>query len=697
MTKKGWRYAVISICAGLLLIGGVYIVTNRTTQLTNRLGDEKSPYLLQHASNPIWWQPWGDDALTLAKKHDRPIFLSIGYSTCYWCHFMEEDSFEKQDVADLLNASFISIKVDREEYPEVDKRYMSALVASQGQGGWPLSGFLLPDGTPFFMASTIPHDKFITLLKRVADAWEQDREGLKKTGEQFSRVLSELLDTPVQKQDIDDAVFDQFFKSTQREYDTRYGGYGQGQKFPRPYLFRQLLREYHRMGNKEALNQVVHSLDVMIRGGFHDWVGGGFHRYTVDREWKVPHFEKMLYDNADLVKTLVEAYQITKNPAYKTVVGWTLDWLAKEMTHPKGGFYAALDAGKYEKEGEFYVWDYEELKTLLGDDLEAHQQVFEISKQGNFEGKTVFYMPPEQEWTLDQTLFMESRERLAKARSKRTRPHTDDKVIVAWNGLMIGALSKAYQVFGDDNYLHAAQKAAAFIRTELWDPKQGLKRYWRDGGSKNPGVLDDYAFLIDGLLELFQADSDPTWFNWAQEVQSVQDRLFWSDKEEVYYYSDRDRPIKIKDFEDSALPSGISMSAFNLLRFSSFTTDAATRERALTILKNMMSKMTRAPMYYPNMLMAMDYAQARPKEVIVLESPTNLETMVAINSEFQPNKVQLFYNPEKNPATNMGAIPFLKGKTVSNKDGPTFFICEQGRCQLPTTDLQKAMALILKK
>lgn len=657
----------------------------------NRLIHEKSPYLVQHATNPIWWYPWGEEALSAARRENKPIFLSIGYSTCYWCHFMEKDSFEKQDVADILNKYFIAIKVDREERPEVDNIYMTALVSITGAGGWPMSMFLTPDGHPFFGASTIPHDNFISILTQIADAWKTEEPRIRESGGQIAEHLSRYLNPSSGPADIDESLFHSFFREMRDNFDETHAGFGGGgNKFPRPHLLSALLRVHRRSGDSEALRMAASTLKAMARGGIHDQLAGGFHRYSVDPAWDIPHFEKMLYDNAGLAVAYLEAYQVTGDNEFAQVARKTLNWILAEMTHPDGGFYSAQDAGDFGKEGEYYAWSQEELTRILSpQEFEHIQKIFQITKYGNFEeNKNVFHVPEDLPLPDDQdTVYAGAHRKLLKARAKRPRPRLDDKVLTDWNGLAIAAMARGYQALGDKKYLSAAQKAATFIRTRMQDKDGQLFHRWRDGEAAHRGLLDDYAFLIHGLLELYQSDFDDAWFLWAVELQTIQDKLFWDEKGGAYFIAGTRDPtlvVRSKDFEDMAIPSGNSIAALNLLRLSGFTYKNAYRDAANQVIRASGGTLTRSPAACPQLLIALDYAQDRSKEIAIvgsMKNPVAKDMILSLRKTFLPNKVVAFGSGEKPDEK----ILLLEGKLAA--DGkPTGYVCEDGACRLPASD-----------
>lgn len=532
----------------------------------NRLGQEKSPYLLQHKDNPVWWYAWGEDAFKAAKEQDKPIFLSIGYSTCYWCHVMEKDSFEIQEVADVLNQHYIAIKIDREERPDIDQIYMDAVIALTGHGGWPMSVFLTPDLKPFYGGTFFYRDQFIKILLRLAEIWIEQRQDILTSSEEMTVFLKRDENTSATGAQLPrNETIEKAFQQLERTFDTHHGGFGSAPKFP-PTAQIEFLIKYSQKKGPAALNIALFTLEKMARGGIYDHLGGGFARYSVDEEWLVPHFEKMLYDNALLAHAYLEASQHaegSQQEIFTDVARETLDYILREMTSPEGGFYSAQDAGEVGKEGEFYVWKFEEVRELAN--------IFNISESGNFEhGMNVLSMPSEIDWKIrSYPEVAKSLRDLLKLRAQRPHPHLDDKILTSWNGLMIAAMSKAAVVLNQPKYLSAAIAAANFIKGRLFVDGKLLRRY-RDNHAAIDATLEDYAYLIEGLLELYDASKDQNWLSFAQELQAVQDLAFWDVKNSGYIYSRaKDLIVTKKDFMDSATPSGNSVALSNLIRLAS--------------------------------------------------------------------------------------------------------------------------------
>ena len=571
---------------------------------TNRLIREKSPYLLQHAHNPVDWYPWGEEAFKKARQEQKLIFLSVGYSTCHWCHVMERESFSDPAIAKIMNRSFVSIKVDREERPDVDRIYMSFVQATTGSGGWPMSVFLTPDLKPFFGGTYFPPEDrrgrpgFRTLLLRIAEAWGKDREKILASTERFTQALQKLANASVgDVGGLQKPVLERTYQKFKQSYDATHGGFGRAPKFPRPVVFNFLLRYYARSGERDALQMTLHTLRAMARGGLQDHVGGGFHRYSTDATWHVPHFEKMLYGQAQLAISYADAYQITRDPFFSETVRSILDYVLRDMRGPEGEFYCAEDAdslrehGKPEHgEGAFYVWDAGQIEKALGREQAAIFNFYygaepsgnvppELDIQGEFKGMNILIVRHSLAETARQfdksapevrELLAAARQKLLAARAGRPRPARDDKVLTAWNGLMISGFARAAQVLDEPRYLEAARAAASFLQGRLYDPKAGiLKRRYRAGHVAINGFLDDYAFLIQGLLDLYEASFDVRWLSWAVQLQQMQDQLFWDSKHGGYFATSGDDPsilVRMRDDYDGAEPSPNSVAAMNLLR-----------------------------------------------------------------------------------------------------------------------------------
>ncbi|MCI0698968.1 thioredoxin domain-containing protein [candidate division KSB1 bacterium] len=700
----------------------------------NRLINEKSPYLLQHAFNPVDWYAWGEEAVEKARQENKPIFLSIGYSTCHWCHVMERESFENPDIAKIMNEYFVCIKVDREERPDVDKVYMTAVQAMTGSGGWPMSVWLTPNLQPFFAGTYFPPDSrygrpgFPDLLKRLHTAWMEQREQVVQSGEQIIKVLQEhtalsaapdsaLLFTPTLR-----TAYSQFYSS----FDERLGGFGNVPKFPRPVAFNFLLRYYARHNEKGALEMTLATLRKMWAGGMYDHLGGGFHRYSVDAYWRVPHFEKMLYDQAQLVCSYLEAYQITHDAFFANVVRDVLDYVLRDMTHPEGGFYSAEDADsapdpahpEEKEEGAFYLWRQQEIVDLLGkENAEIFNYCYGVSDTGNtisdpqgeFHDKNVLYAA----YTVADAarrfkrseaeiaaILDEARKKLFEARKIRPRPHLDDKIITAWNGLMISAFARAHQVLDEPKYLQAAERAASFVLNKLYNaPTKTLTRRYRDGEAKYPAHLDDYAFLTQGLIDLYEAEFDIKWLEKAVALTETQNRLFWDKNGSGFFdTSGEDETILLRTKEDydGAEPSGNSIAALNLLRLSQMLDNKQWWDMAEQTLRLFGNRLQSAPHAMPQMLAAIDFSLDKPKQIIIAgksNAPDTRAMLHAVHERFIPNKILLLADGGEGQVYLGKFLPIIE--SVKMLDGKaTAYVCENYACQLPTTEVEVIVGLL---
>ena len=678
--------------------------------MPNRLIHEKSPYLLQHAHNPVDWYPWGDEAFTKARTENKPIFLSVGYSTCHWCHVMERESFENEAIAAQLNRDFVSIKVDREERPDIDRIYMTYVQATSGSGGWPMSVWLTPDLRPFVGGTYFPPENrygragFPTLLDRIAAAWRDDRDKIEQSSiDVLGQLRRYATDSPGS---MGPAALDSGFSFWRRTFDSQLGGFGQAPKFPRPVTFNFLLRYWARTKNEEALDMVLVTLRAMARGGMNDQLGGGFHRYSVDENWFVPHFEKMLYDQAQLAVSYLEAFQITGQPEFSAVVRRVLDYVLRDMTHPEGAFYSAEDADSvidpanpHEKgEGAFYIWAWNEIESLLGRPAArwfAYRYGVEPAgnvrndPHGEFTGRNILFEAHSIEETAHhfeanpaqvESAMRAAEEKLMQARAKRTRPHLDDKILAAWNGLMISAFAKAGAVLGEDRYLEAARRAADFITAKMIDSEGRLHRRFRDGETAIPGFLDDYAAFVQGLLDLYEARFNPEDLKLAGKLATRMVDLF-EDHEAGGFFStsgnDPNLVMRIKDDYDGAEPSGNALAALDLLRLASITGNTAFRESAERALQAFAGKMSDQPAGLPQMLVAWEWASGKPAEVIFAgeQDDPGLKAMhSAVLRRFLPHRVLAM---SQDTPTRFSAVEGLA----------TAYLCENFTCRLPQTNL----------
>jgi len=699
----------------------------------NRLAFEKSPYLLQHAHNPVDWYPWGAEAFAKARNENKPIFLSIGYSTCHWCHVMERESFETDEIAKILNDHFVAIKVDREERPDIDRVYMAFVQATTGAGGWPMSVWLTPDLKPFAGGTYYPPEDrwgrpgFKSILLNIADAWQTDPKAVVASAENVTHQLRQF--TAVRADptlELEKSLLEEGYRQIQASYEPTYGGFGGAPKFPNPVTFNFLLRYYeralrHKAGPgspPDALTMTLFSLKKMADGGIHDHLGGGFHRYAVDTEWHVPHFEKMLYDQAQLACSYLEAYQLSREPFYADVARDILDYVLRDMTGKDGQFYSAEDAdsplpGNSAKlgEGAFYIWEQREIAEALGtNSADLFNYYYGVLPQGNapsdpldeFRNQNILIVRHTFEEAAKQFGLSSGviRDRLAAARitlrdvrSKRPRPHLDDKTLTAWNGLMISAFARAFQILDDPRYLQAALTATAFIEANLIDQQTGqLRRRYREGEAAIYGFADDYAFFIQGLLDLYEASFDVKYLTRAGELQKKQNDLFWDTAEGGYFSTtdlDASVILRLKDDTDGAEPSANAIAILNLLRLSQMTDKPEFRQKAEQALSLFTGRLHRAPQAMPQMLVAFDYHLDPPQQIIIAGEPHAPDTRAMlreVNAHFIPHKILLLADGGAGQATLAGFMEFIK--TVKPINGrATAYVCEDYGCQQPTADL----------
>ncbi len=657
-------------------------------RFTNRLAAEKSPYLRQHAHNPVDWYPWGQEAISRASIENKPIFLSIGYATCHWCHVMEHESFENEQVAEVLRNDFIAIKVDREERPDLDQIYMSAVQAMTGRGGWPMSVFLSPDLKPFWGGTYFPRESFLNILSQISRVWKFEREKIEENAKQIYGMLAQMSEGQRQTGEIDDTVFTAAVAQSAQTFDPEWGGFGGAPKFPRPSQLRLLLRIARRTGDDRVLAMVGHTGLRMAAGGLYDHVGGGFARYSVDEKWEIPHFEKMLYDNAGLVSLYLELFQYTRNPIFAQVARETLDYVLRDMTHPEGGFYSAEDADSEGHEGKFYVWDDEELRSILtGDEYEDVREYFDVSRRGNFEGKNhLMLQDPNDFLARGQGHLAAALKKLHEVRSRRIRPLRDEKILTSWNGLMIGAMARGYQVLGEQKYLDAARKAAAFIRKHLQKPDR-LMRRWCDGEAGIAGTLDDYAYLIEGLLQL--GESDGSVYPQALDLQAQQDERFWDSTKAGYFYTDGSDPtvlVRTKQAEDEAVPNPNGISALNLLKIHHLTLDENRKRQAERMFELFGPLAMKYPAYFASLVSAYDFYSDEAKEVVIAgpsDSPDKTLLLEVLHGIYAPNKVVV-----SDPASSQ--LRLAQGK-AGEGGRPTAYVCQGNSCRKPTSDPKELM------
>lgn len=663
---------------------------------TNELIHETSPYLLQHAHNPVNWYPWGGKAMKKAKDENKLLIISIGYSACHWCHVMEHESFEDTSVAKIMNDNFISIKVDREVRPDVDQVYMDAAQLITGRGGWPLNAIALPDGRPIYAGTYFPKDNWKQLLLYFADYWKNHHDEALERAIEITHGIKQL-DTitpasPSTGFEARDRA--QIFTAFDSTFDYEKGGRRGAPKFPMPINYQYLLRNYFYTKNEKALKAVTVTLDNMMNGGIYDQVGGGFARYSVDADWEIPHFEKMLYDNAQLVSLYSEAYQLTKNERYKEVVYETLEFIEREMSDTSGGFYSALDADSQGEEGKYYVWSYEELKAILGSDFEEFTKVFKVSQGGNFEGKNnlVRYktpaLPAGRQDTRHKTEEIAGwMRKLLAARNKRIRPGLDDKVLTAWNALMLKGYIDAYNGFGDKRFLDRALKSADFIKQKMLQPDFNLMRYYKNGKSSVNGFLDDYSFTCEAFIDLYEVTFDEQWLTLANNITGYAVQHFYNLNNGLFFYTSiSDEPLIARKTEtsDNVIPASNSSMAKVLYRLGLLYDNDNYIEKSKRMLSNMKENMLGYPSYYANWAILMDYFIDEPYEVaIVGENADKLRG--DFEKQFLPGCIML-------GSKTQGSLPLLQDKF---KNGETLiYVCKNKTCQLPVKSVEEAVKQI---
>ncbi|HEY0549196.1 MAG TPA: thioredoxin domain-containing protein [Verrucomicrobiae bacterium] len=672
---------------------------------TNRLAREKSPYLLQHAHNPVEWFAWGDDAFEKARRENKPIFLSIGYSTCHWCHVMERESFESEELAQFLNGHFVSIKVDREERPDVDKIYMTFVQAMTGSGGWPLNVFLTPDRKPFFGGTYWPPESkygrpsFLQVLQQIATAWQTKTNDILSSAEKLHQQLADMTARESTNRFVLGKVaLQNAGLQLKQGFDEKHGGFGSAPKFPSPSHPRFLLRYGTRYHDDEAVRMVLFTCEKMAAGGIYDQLGGGFSRYSVDAQWLVPHFEKMLYDNAQLVQLYLDAYLISSDAKYADVVRDVLRYVLRDMTHPDGGFYSAEDADSEGKEGKFYAWTTTELKQLLtGEEFEVATKYFDVTDKGNFvdhsdpnplPNQNVLSIANPEAAKGREALLESAKKKMFDVRAKRVRPHLDDKVLASWNGLMLGAIARAGILLDDQAYLAAAEKNVAFLKSKLWDANtKTLYHRWRDGQRDQTQLLESYAFLLSGVIDLYEATLKPEHLDFAIALAESMIARFHDAKDGGFWQSTgdaKDLILRVKDDYDGAEPSGNAVAAMSLLKLAAITERKDLREAADKTLRLFSDRLQQLPQAVPFLLAALDFSSEEPRRAVIV-GEGDRALLRGAHSAFQPNKVVL---------GNAGAVePFAK--TLKPRDEkPTAYVCTGTACQPPTHDPSKLKSLL---
>ncbi len=671
--------------------------------MPNRLAQESSPYLLQHAQNPVDWYPWGPEALARARAEQKPIFLSIGYSACHWCHVMEHESFENDEIAALLNQNFVCIKVDREERPDLDQIYMQAVQLISGRGGWPMSVFLTPELEPFFGGTYWPPTSrmgmpgFDRVLAAVLDAWNQRRDQVAEQSRALVERIRQLGNLGGPAAPLDRRVLEAAAASLERVFDHRHGGFGGAPKFPHPMDLRLLLRQARREGREAMREMVTLTLDKMAAGGIYDQLGGGFHRYSVDERWLVPHFEKMLYDNALLLSCYVEAYQATGNVDYARVARETADYVLREMTDPQGGFYSTLDADSEAEEGKFYVWTPAELVEHLGEEpARRFAYVYDVTEAGNFEGHNILNRPK----TLAQCApilnvdqaelaaeLAQSRTKLLEVRSRRVWPALDDKVLVCWNALMIDSLALAGAALGEPRYVNAAAGAADFILRAMSAPEGRLYHCWRQGQAKLSAYLDDYAALIGALITLYETTGEDRWIERATQLTDVTLAHFSDPDGGAFFYTADDHESLIdrpKDAIDSSVPSGNGLLATALLRLGKLSGRAGDTDAATRILQSYARLIEQSPTSAGQMLLALDFHLGPTPELVLVGPAAQVAGAVAdFYRHFLPNRVLAWRSDDLAEARGPLAITFQEKRPEGGE--LTLYVCQNFACQAPVT------------
>ncbi len=689
---------------------------------SNRLSQEKSPYLLQHANNPVDWYPWGAEAFEKAAKENKPIFLSIGYSTCHWCHVMEHESFEDPGVAELMNRAFVSIKVDREERPDIDNIYMSVCQMTTGSGGWPLTIIMTPDKKPFFAATYIPKENrfgrvgMLQLVPRIEEIWKAKQPDIQESANQITEALQQL-SPGVLGERPDESHLSAAYDQLRQRYDEWHGGFGSAPKFPTPHHFYFLLRYWKRTENPTALEIVEQTLLAMRRGGIYDHLGFGFHRYSTDRMWLVPHFEKMLYDQAMLAIAYTEAYQATGRREFERTAREILEYVSRDMTSPEGGFYSAEDADSEGEEGKFYFWTETEIRKILNpEEAEFCLYAYHVRKEGNFidpvtgtgGSENILHMEkPISE--LASALKMSEKEfesqietirrKLFAHRKKRTHPYKDDKVLTDWNGLMIAAFAKAAQVFGDSAYLETARRSVNFIEKKMRNQDGSLIHRYRDGEASLPAHIDDYAFMIWGLRELYEACFDVQYLRTALDLNQYLLAHFWDDQSGGFFFTAdnaEDLLVRRKELYDGAIPSGNSVAMLNLLCLARMTANTDLEQKAEMLSRAFSGNISEAPSAHTQMMVAVDFALGPSYEIVIAgnsDSPGTQEMLAAIRKRFLPNKVVLLRPEDPHADEILSIAPYTRNQT-GMEGKTTAYVCQNFVCNQPTTDIKQMLKFL---
>ena len=676
-------------------------------QFTNKLADESSPYLLQHAHNPVNWYPWGEEALQRAKEEDKPVLVSIGYSACHWCHVMEHESFEDEETAKLMNDNFINIKIDREERPDLDHIYMDAVQAIVGSGGWPLNVFLTPDKKPFYGGTYFPPQRAFNraswkeVLQGVSNLFKEKRQEVEAQAEELTQHIGRSDINPLAKKitlDTGEEVFkkeqcDDIFAAIMKQADKKWGGFGNAPKFPQTFTINYLLRYYHYTKHEDALKQACLSLDKMIQGGIYDQVGGGFARYSTDAEWMAPHFEKMLYDNALLIRTLSDAYQVTKNSYYKKTIQQTIDFIERELSNKAGGFYSALDADSESEEGKFYVWSYDEVNNTLGDEAKLFCEYYDVTPGGNWEHKNILrILVPLHDFATEKNIdevkleqqLRSSEEKLLKERSKRIRPQTDDKILLGWNALMITALCKASAALGMRQYKESAIRNLDFLFSNFRASNNSFEFYhtYKEGVAKYPAFLDDYAYLIEACISLQEITSDNKYIELAESLTAYVLENFTSSGEDFFYYSGKkqtDVIVRKKEIYDGAVPSGNSVMAFDLYYLSVIFDNSNWKEKAVGLVSSLSDLVIKYPTSFGNWASLLIDVFADINEIAICGDGFE-KLRDELLQYFIPNKVVQCTNDP-----NEKKYPLIAQKSISSQ--PLVYLCRNYTCLSPVDNI----------
>ncbi|HOO57043.1 MAG TPA: thioredoxin domain-containing protein [bacterium] len=679
----------------------------------NKLITEKSPYLLQHAHNPVNWYPWGNEAFKKASDENKPVFLSIGYSTCHWCHVMAHESFEDPATAEILNENFISIKVDREERPDIDAAYMAVCQAMTGSGGWPLTIIMTPDRKPFFAGTYFPPEDrqgmrgFKTVLAQIVRLWKEENPRVLESAESISQLFDKETKDAAGKS-IDESIMTKAAGAFASMYDEEYGGFaGAGTKFPMSHNLSMLLRHWKRSGDVKSLEIVKHTLEMMSGGGIHDHLGGGFARYSTDRKWLVPHFEKMLYDQAITARAYLETYQATGDLKYADTARDIFDYVIRDLTDENGAFYSAEDADSEGEEGRFYVWTKEEISGALGSDAALFNEYFGVTDEGNFEGKNILNIRvPADAFAAShdinlyefESTIKRNKAALLEIRNKRIRPHLDDKILASWNGLMISALAYGAKVLDEPRYANAASGAADFILAGMF--KDGvLYRRYRNGETAIPGFLDDYAFFAAGLLDLYEAEFDLDRLEQAKTIADVMTEKFRINDSGAFMFSSEqadELPGNIIEGHDGALPSGNSIAALVLLKLQRYTMDMGYGAKADEIFRHFSAGIMQQPTAFSQMLSAYDFSLSPSTEIVIkgeTGDPVAQDMIRLVNSLFLPGSILVFYPADQTGERIEQLIPLTEFKEMKN-GMPTAFVCKDFSCKFPTTDIWQLRDLL---